>query len=213
VFTGIIRHKGVLAERRDNAVRIACPELRPRLGSGDSVAVNGVCLTAARFSTDGTSFEADLLAETLARTTLGGLREGSVLNLEPAMRTGDPLGGHWVLGHVDGTAELLAVTPRGKDEYQLEFSLPEWLARCVIDHGSVALDGISFTLQEIRPASFTIGVIPVTWHSTNLKDIEPGCRVNIEGDQLVKTVRKVLTGLLPAILADRGQTVSQAASD
>jgi riboflavin synthase len=213
VFTGIIRHTGKLVERGANALRIACPELRPWLSLGDSVAVNGVCLTAARFSTDGTGFEADLLEETLSRTTLGSLLPGASLNLEPALRLGEGLGGHWVLGHVDGTAEALAVTPRGGGDYEVEFSLPDWLAESVVSHGSITVDGISLTLQELRPGSFTVGIIPATWGATNLKDISPGARVNIEGDQLVKTARKVLTQLLPAMLADRGQPVSQAASD
>jgi riboflavin synthase len=210
VFTGIIRHQGQLAARESARLTIACPSLRPRITAGESIAVNGVCLTAARLTGDG--FAADLLDETLALTTLGALAPGTRLNLEPPLSAGDTLGGHWVQGHVDGTAELLSAEPRAGGDHGLRFSLPQWLQPILVDRGSICIDGVSLTVQNIGENSFAVGIIPVTWNDTNLGNIHPGDRVNIEADYLVKTVRNALASLLPAMLADRGQGLSQAAS-
>lgn len=210
VFTGIIRHAGQVAAREGTGIAIHCPALRPQLTPGESVAVNGVCLTAARLTAEG--FAADLLEETLARTTLGSLPVGTRLNLEAPLAAGDTLGGHWVQGHVDGTAELLEMTARPGGNHELHFSFPDWLRPWAVEHGSICVDGVSLTIQSIEENSFAAGIIPATWSATNLQDIRPGDRVNIEADYLVKTVRRALDSLLPAMLADRGQDRSQAAS-
>jgi riboflavin synthase len=210
VFTGIIRHRGQLAARAGTRLAVACPSLLPRLTLGESVAVNGVCLTVAQVTPTG--FESDLLAETLANTTLGSVSVGCRLNLEPPLNAGDTLGGHWVQGHVDGTCELLESTTRPEGAYSLRFGLPDWLRPCIVDRGSICIDGVSLTVQNIGENSFGVALIPVTWNDTNLSDIRPGDRVNVEADYLVKTVRHALDSLLPAMLADRGQGMSQAAS-
>jgi len=190
VFTGLIRHQGWLVAREGQRLTVACPPLRAGLRLGDSVAVNGVCITAALLSADG--FAADLLEATLRDTTLGELAVGSALNLEPALRAGDPLGGHFVQGHIDGTAELLSRDPLAGGSTRLGFSAPEWLKPWLIPKGSICVDGVSLTVQAIEPDSFTVELIPATLDSTNLKTLAPGQRVNLEADLIVKTVRALL---------------------
>ena len=210
MFTGIIRHSGQLARRVANRVHVVCPSLAGELAEGDSVAVSGVCLTVAELADEG--FAADLLQETLANTTLASLPEGTRLNLELPLRAGATLGGHWVQGHVDGVTEVRSMQPRPDGGREIIFSLPDWLMGQIIDRGSICIDGVSLTVQALWQDSFAVGIIPVTVRETNLGDIAPGDRVNIEADYLVKTVKEVLKKLLPAMLADRGQDASQAAS-
>lgn len=175
-------------------MRIECPSLRPALALGDSVAVSGVCLTVAEMHNSG--FSADLLAATRDTTTLGLLPIGAALNLEPALSAGQALGGHFVQGHVDGMTKLLSrhVMPSG--EWRLEFELPDWLSPLVIDKGSIAVNGVSLTLQELGEHSFATAIIPTTWNETNLGLVQPGHMVNIEADLLVKAVRRTLESLL-----------------
>jgi riboflavin synthase len=209
VFTGLIRFQGQLRARAGNRLRLACPALLPGLSLGDSVAVNGVCLTAAQLHADG--FSADLLNETQKDTTLGALPLGAALNLEPALRAGEPLGGHYVQGHVDGVVRLLARQALPGGDWRFEFELPEWLAPLVVDKGSIAIDGISLTLQELGPRSFSVALIPTTWNETNMQTLQPGSGVNIEADLIIKTVRRTVEqimqrapGLTPAGLRELG---------
>ena len=178
-------------------VVLSAPELAGRWRQGDSIAVNGVCLTAIPLeSGDGAAFAADLAAETVARTTLGALRAGSTVNLELPTPAGSPLGGHVVQGHADGVAQLVSLVPLGPDpvtaDWRMTISLPETLAAGVIPQGSITVDGISLTVATMHPKDagghtlIEIAVIPHTYRSTHLRTLAAGAFVNIETDVLAK---------------------------
>ncbi len=161
---------------------------------GASLAVSGVCLTLVDCESGVSAFE--LAPETLSRTTLGELRRGSQVNLEPALRMGDTLGGHWVQGHVDGT---LAVTARRdlEDYREVAFELPPAFQSYVVEKGPVALDGVSLTVAGLGESSFTVALIPHTLEVTTLDFLEPGDRVNFEVDILAKYVQRAVAGWAP----------------
>jgi riboflavin synthase len=186
VFTGLIQSTGTLRDCSASALTIAAPtELLARIRAGDSVAVNGVCLTAVRLSDS--SFAADLLPATLADTTLGTLPVGSIVNLEPALRAGEPLGGHIVQGHVDGITELTGI-----DANRYTFVLPVWLADWVVPKGSICIDGVSLTIQALGAQIFTVELIPETLQRTTLGRLQPGQQVNLEADLIVKTISELV---------------------
>ena len=192
MFTGLIRHIGSLSSRqpRGGLARLcieADPELLSRADRGASIAVMGVCLTAVTRSTH--LFEADLSQETLAKTTLGGLRPGTDLNLEPALLAGEPMGGHVVTGHVDGVGVLLE---RTEGEGLWRFSFPSVLEPMLAPKGSVAVDGISLTIVDINSQSLTVSLIPQTVSSTCLKNLAVGARVNLEADPVGRYVSRFL---------------------
>lgn len=167
------------------------PTLAPQLVLGESVAVNGCCLTVV--GSDTSTFAFDCGPETLARTALGGLTPGSRVNLERALRVGDMLGGHFVTGHVDAVGTLAAVEPSG--EWQvLTFYLSAEFDELLVPKGSVAVDGISLTLVDVIPGSFTVMLIPHTLAHTTLGVKVPGDPVNLEFDLLAKHVRKLVAG-------------------
>lgn len=207
MFTGLIRWQGMLAGRTASSLLIDCPHLRSRLSFGDSVAVNGVCLTVARLSESG--FSADLLPETLRDTTLGQLEPGASLHLETALKAGDELGGHIVQGHVDGVVAVLA---NGQADpaagWQLELELPQWLRPWLVPKGGVSVDGVSMTVQLLKENSFLLALIPTTLTETHLGTILPGQRVNIEADLLVKTVRQTVEQILGTMGDTPGQAIS-----
>lgn len=196
MFTGLIFQQGQLRARSAKRLRVECPGLRPSLCLGQSIAVNGACLTVAELHNSG--FSADLLAATLHDTTLGLLRIGAALNLEPALVAGDAIGGHLVQGHVDGMVKLLNRHVLADGDWRLEFELPEWLKPLVIDKGSIAIDGVSLTVQELGERTFAVAIIPTTWNDTNLGLVQPGHMVNIEADLIVKAVRRTVETLLAA---------------
>jgi riboflavin synthase len=190
MFTGLVASVGeVVGLERDAdgaLLEIAAPivaELRP----GDSIAVNGACLTAR--DTDGERFRADVVAETLRRTTLGDLASGSRVNLELALRMSDRLGGHVVLGHVDGVGEVRAQHESG----EIEVAIDEELSRYVVEKGSIALDGVSLTVAAVEGATLTVALIPVTRESTTLGEAAVGRRLNVEVDILAKHVERLLS--------------------
>lgn len=196
MFTGIIQAVGTVSwitpAEAGYRMRIDCPELEPAgWREGDSVAVAGCCLTAVGIEDQG--FSADLSAETLERTTLGGLDEGSPVNLEPALALGDRLGGHLVSGHVDGLAELVSVRPAGESRV-FRFRVPDSLARFVAEKGSVTLDGVSLTVNAVASREFEVNLIPHTLAVTTLGRLEPGDRVNLEVDLLARYLER-LTGV------------------
>jgi riboflavin synthase len=156
---------------------------------GDSVAVNGVCLTAVRI--DGDRFAADLSPETLRHTDLGSLRPGDPVNLEPAVAIGGRLGGHLVQGHVDGTGRVLSIRREG-DSRIFRLSVPKRLSRYVVEKGFIAVDGISLTVVSVGVGSFTVAVIPHTFKHTNLHTKQPGQRVNLEADIFAKYVERLM---------------------
>ena len=198
MFTGLVIETGELLslERLEKSARLTlrAPAVGPRAEIGDSIAVNGCCLTVTARDGDRLSF--DLLAETLRLTNLGALSPGEKVNLEPALGAGAKLGGHFVQGHVDTTAEVLDFSPHGAD-FRLEVALPAEFAHYVAFKGSIAVDGISLTVAEVRdgnPGSFECWIIPHTREVTNLAARKKGERVNLEFDLLAKYVERIVAG-------------------
>ncbi len=170
---------------------------------GDSIAVNGVCLTVSRLQAEVATFEVS--SQTLASSTLGNLRTRSKVNVERSLRADGRFGGHFVLGHVDGTATIKAIDKRGQfADWTFETSAE--LLEQILPKGSVAVDGISLTVAQLRPNGFTVATIPETLARTTLRDAKIGNIVNIETDIVVKTVIKQLGNILPA---DRGLTIEK----
>jgi riboflavin synthase len=186
MFTGLIETTGTIATISGPRLTVSSA-IAARLREGDSVAVNGVCLTALAIQKNG--FSADLAAETIARTTLGGLASGNLVNLELPTPAGTPLGGHIVQGHVDGVATLLALDPIGSD-WRLKLRIPSELARYVAAQGSVTVEGISLTVAAIQNDVVEIAIIPHTYAATNLHTLKPGSPLNIEVDMLAKYAEK-----------------------
>jgi riboflavin synthase len=196
MFTGLIETTGTLLAitPTEGATRItiAAPTLTARLNTGDSVAVNGVCLTALSIEPNAfpPRFSADLAAETITRTTLSRLRPDAILNLELPTPAGSPLGGHVVQGHVDGTAMLLAlepITPTAPEtDWRLRIQLPDALTRYVVAQGSITIEGISLTVASILGNEVEVAIIPHTYAVTSLHTLTPGSLLNIEVDVLSK---------------------------
>src|SRR5215218_7479870 len=156
---------------------------------GDSVSVNGACLTVGEV--DGRTLTFFAMPETLRRTSLGGLRSGSPVNLERAMAAGSRFGGHIVQGHVDGVGEVIGVRPEGDAEIW-EFGAPEAVLRYCVEKGSICVDGISLTIVSVGKYSFAVSILPQTRENTNLGELEPGSRVNLEADVIGKYVERLL---------------------
>jgi riboflavin synthase len=194
MFTGLVGATGVLAERTARGpgarlvVRATPPAAEPYV-PGESITVDGACLSVTEPGADG--FAVDATAETLARTTLGSLHVGARVNLERALRAGDRLGGHLVSGHVDGVATLESRREVG-DALSLGFALPEGLARYVAEKGSIAINGVSMTVNAVRSSAFDVMVIPITRRETNLGDLAPGDRVNVEVDVVARYVARLM---------------------
>jgi riboflavin synthase len=192
VFTGLVAGRGHItaADRSDDGVRLTVETaLAEELTLGDSVAVNGVCLTAAAIN--GATFAADVMHETLSRSSLGTATVGSDVNLELPLRASDRLGGHVVQGHVDGLGEVSAVTDDGFAR-RIRISAPPDVLRYIVEKGSIAVDGVSLTVAGINSESFTVSLIPETLQRTNLGQAAPGTRVNLEVDVLAKYVERLL---------------------
>jgi riboflavin synthase len=193
VFTGIIEKIGTVREFQKlgetGFLDIAQPELSAELALGESVSVNGVCLTV-RGKNSGT-FEAELSNETLARSSLGLLKSGDFVNLERSLLPTTRLGGHFVQGHVDGIAHVLSIRADGGFA-QYQFSLPSQLQRYVVEKGSIAVDGISLTVAQLQFRSFEVAIIPHTFGQTNLSSRSIGDVVNLECDVLAKYVESLL---------------------
>lgn len=194
MFTGLIQQTGTIAalDKRDETlrIRISAPGLAAQLKEGDSVAVNGACLTALSPKND--SFEADLAQETIARTSLSRLPPGTLVNLELPTLAGTPLGGHIVQGHVDGTGKLLSLEPaiRDSEDRLLRMEIPEALTRYIVEKGSITVEGISLTVANITGTQVTIAIIPHTYRATNLHTLKIDNPVNIEVDVLARYAEK-----------------------
>jgi riboflavin synthase alpha subunit len=189
VFTGIVREKGRVAsiDGGEGGVRLVV-EAGTTASVGDSVAIGGVCLTVVE-ARDGTlAFEA--VPETLARTSLGRLRAGSEVNVEPALRAGDPLGGHIVQGHVDGVGTVRSLEPEGEGR-RLWVDAPAEALRYCVEKGSIAVEGASLTVAALDDAGFAVALIPHTLSATTLGALEPGDAVNLEVDVLAKYVERL----------------------
>jgi len=197
MFTGLIAETGSIVsfEKKQGAarLRVTAPTLATQLNTGDSIAVSGVCLTALAITPQG--FEADLLEETLRRTSLQDLAPGSSVNLELPTPAGTPLGGHVVQGHVDGIGHLVSLTavtqgPASQTDWLLKIAAPHALARYIVEKGSIAINGISLTVAAVAPTTdgvlITIAIIPHTYAVTNLHTLKPGDPINLEVDVLAK---------------------------
>jgi len=192
VFTGLVEEVGRVASlEAGDMFRLSISASRLLEGTriGDSVSVNGVCLTVNEV--DGETLVFQAMPETLRRTSLGDLVEGSPVNLERAMSLNRRFGGHIVQGHVDGVGEVLDVRPEG-DAGIWEFGAPEEVLRYTVEKGSVCVDGISLTVVSVRENSFTVSILPQTLAHTNLEQLEAGDRVNLEADVIGKYVERLL---------------------
>ena len=189
MFTGIVEEVGVVAKISDNGMTVLATKVTEDLKLGDSIAVNGTCLTAVSF--DRTEFSVDLSPETVRRTSLGRLSVGGPVNLERALLASDRMGGHIVQGHVDGTGRIMS-TKRDGDSTIFRIRVPKRLNRYIVEKGFVAVDGISLTVVKIGASSFTLAVIPYTLKNTNLGALSVGDRVNLGADILAKYVESLL---------------------
>jgi len=198
MFTGIVQAVGRVSasEQRAGDLRLVIDATdlaarvdATRLAVGESIAVNGACLTVVQF--DGARFAADVSRETLSLTTLGSLRDGDPVNLEPALRAGDPLGGHLVSGHVDGPATITSMHADARS-VRVELEVPEALARYIAPKGSVALDGASLTVNEVEGRRFSVNLIPHTVEATTFSSLAVGQTLNLEVDQLARYLERLL---------------------
>ena len=199
MFTGLVAAVSRVVSLRSGAAgAVLAVDRPPEFGDvalGESIAVSGVCLTVVPPAAPGQPLCFDVSPETLARSTLGVLSAGAGVNLERALRASDRLGGHVLAGHVDGTAQVLAVVKAG-DSWTFTFSLPGGLARYAVEKGSISVDGISLTIAALRDGSFDVAVIPHTFTATTLGERKAGDRVNLEVDVLGKYVERLLAARL-----------------
>ena len=192
MFTGIVKELGhveAVESSADGARLRISAQLAAEVGEGDSVAVNGACLTATTATED--AFEADVMHQTLELTTLGELEPGSQVNLELPLRASDRIGGHVVQGHVDGTGVVEGISDDGFAK-RLRVELPDDLLPYVVEHGSIAIEGVSLTIAELNDGGVEVSLIPETLERTTLGAAEPGDRLNIECDVLARYVRRQL---------------------
>jgi riboflavin synthase len=193
VFTGLIREVGRVASVAGGRDGVRLDVVAPRTAAGaqvgDSVAINGVCLTVVSVADGRLAFDA--VPETLERSSLGRLAAGARVNLEPALRAGEPLGGHYVQGHVDGVGTVRSVEDEG-DGKRIWFDAPPELLRYVVEKGSVAVEGTSLTVADLDGGGFAVALIPHTLSETTLGALEPGDPVNLEADVLAKYVERLL---------------------
>jgi len=195
VFTGIVRERGRVVAAEPNGdglrLRVEAPETASAAAPGDSVAVSGCCLTVTAVTNGSLAFDA--VPETIARTNLGRLAAGAEVNIEPALRAGEPLGGHFVQGHVDGTARVERLDPEG-DGARLALALPPSLLRYCVEKGSVAVEGVSLTIAALRDDGIEIALVPFTLEHTTLGAAAPGEELNVEVDLLAKYAERLGSG-------------------
>jgi len=193
MFTGIVREVGevveIAGEGEGRTLVVAAPGTAPTSAVGDSVAIDGVCLTAE--TVEGQRIRFHAVAETLARTTLGTLDAGAAVNVEPALRAGEPLGGHIVQGHVDDVGTVLSVTEEG-DGLRVRFGAGTHVLRYCVEKGSITVDGVSLTVAELHEVAFAVALVPHTLSATTLGTLAPQRRVNLEVDVLAKYVERLL---------------------
>jgi riboflavin synthase len=195
MFTGIVEAMGTIVTTEDRETtrvfRIRAPGIAEHLTPGDSVSVDGACLTAVRI--DGDTFTMDVIGTTLERTVAGSYEAGCRVNLERAMKLGARMDGHLVQGHVDGVGHLVASEKAG-EFWMMDFAVPEEVLALTVEHGSITLNGVSLTVSELPPTGVCrIGVIPFTHEHTNLGSLRAGDGINVEGDMIGKYVGKILS--------------------
>ncbi len=193
MFTGLVQAKGIVTAAANGRFAIACPWDPASIELGASICCDGCCLTATEVepARGGAQFKLDVSNETLSKTTLGTWREGREINLERSLRAGAELGGHIVTGHVDGVATVVSVSPSGFSKI-FEIKAPDALAKYIAPKGSVALDGVSLTVNEVSGSVFTINLIPTTLEVTALGGRKPGDSVNMEVDLIARYVARLL---------------------
>ncbi|WP_423929849.1 riboflavin synthase [Candidatus Palauibacter sp.] len=195
MFTGIVQAVGEVADREQRAdglrLTIARVPFVDGLEPGDSVSLAGVCTTVVDIHARDEAFGVDVVEATLARTTIGDWRVGDAVNLEPALRAGDPLGGHLVQGHVDGVGTVATASCEGSSG-MLEISLPGGIETVTVPQGSFAIDGVSLTVNRLAGAIARFAIIPYTWSHTTLGCLTPGARVNVEADLIGKYVARAV---------------------
>jgi riboflavin synthase len=193
VFTGIVRERGRVASVEGDGkgirIRLDAPLTAEAVAIGDSVALSGCCLTVVEAANGTLAFDA--VPETLSRSSLDGLEAGAELNVEPALRAGDPLGGHYVQGHVDGVGSVRSVEPEGEGR-RIWFDAPAEVLRYCVEKGSVAVDGVSLTIAGLDESGFAVALIPHTLAATTLGTLATGDRVNLEADVLAKYVERLV---------------------
>ena len=194
MFTGIVTELGAVArvEEAERGARlwVSAPAAAADARDGDSIAIDGCCLTVA--ARDGDVLAFDAVAETLRRTALGDLRAGAPVHVEPAVRAGQPMGGHWVQGHVDAVGELLAAEPEGEG-LNVTIGAPADVLRYVVEKGSICAAGVSLTVAGLAAGSFSVALVPHTLRVTKLASLAPGARLNLEADVLAKYVERLLS--------------------
>jgi riboflavin synthase len=194
MFSGIIEELGTVVAARDagttRRLSIEAPSFAGQLKPGDSIAVDGACLTATEL--EGDRFSVDVIGTTLSRTVAGGYRTGSRVNLERALSVGARLDGHLVQGHVDALGHLTSVRKDG-EYWLLDFEVPEDVDALLVPHGSITINGVSLTVNAMPgPRKLQVGIIPFTWEHTNLSSLSPGDPVNLEGDLIGKFVARFM---------------------
>jgi len=192
MFTGIVEERGRVHARAAGRLTVACANVATDSPIGASVSVNGTCLTV--IANDGSSLSFDLSAETLERTTLGGLSEGAPVNLERPVSLAARLGGHLVQGHVDGVGTITGVEPDDAGGAVVRIALPPELLRYVVHKGSIAIDGVSLTVAAIDDGEIAIALIPHTRAVTTFGAVRPGDRVNLEVDVLARYLERLMKG-------------------
>ena len=194
MFTGIVRELGVVVSAEDagggRALVVRAPKTAARTHVGDSVSVDGCCHTAASVEAERIAFHA--VPETIARTTLGELETGAQVNVEPALRAGEELGGHYVQGHVDGVGRIHSVEAEGEGLRVFVEASDEVLRYCV-EKGSITMDGVSLTIADLAEGAFAVALVPHTLEVTTLSDLQPGMTVNLEADVLAKYVERLIS--------------------
>ena len=193
MFTGIVKELGVVVSVAEAAggrdLVVLAPDTAAQAAVGDSVSIDGCCLTAAALDGDAISFQA--VPETIARSTLGALEPGAAVNVEPAVRAGEPLGGHYVQGHVDAVGRVRSVEAEG-DGTRVVVEAPADVLRYCVEKGSVTVDGVSLTVAEVADGAFAVALVPHTLRATTLSGLAPGRPVNLEADVMAKYVERLL---------------------
>lgn len=194
MFTGIVRELGVVVSAEEagggRSLVVRAPATAALTNVGDSVAVDGCCLTAVSIAGDELAFHA--VPETIARSTLGGLEPRERVNVEPALRAGEKLGGHYVQGHVDAVGRIQSVEAEGEG-LRVFVEAPHSVLRYCVEKGSITVDGVSLTVAELADDAFAVALVPHTLAATTLSDLEPGQAVNLEADVLAKYVEKLVS--------------------
>jgi riboflavin synthase len=193
MFTGIVRERGRIVSVEGSGegltLSVEAPATAARLAIGDSISIDGVCLTVVEVADGRVALHT--VPETLARSTLGALAAGDEVNVEPPLRVGEPLGGHYVQGHVDAIGRVRSVEPEG-DGIRIIVEAPSDLLRYCVEKGSIAVDGVSLTIADLEPDAFTVALVPHTLQATTLAALAPGEGVNLEVDVLAKYVERLL---------------------